>query len=195
MSGQLAGEGRSGAGELERARAVDDLLRRAYHGPPGDPAADAADTAGEKTVTASGAESWRQALAEDGWSRQLTTLEGWRKFTAAESRPPELPDARRWAAMPEPDQDLFDEYRLDYHTRLAAAATSTLRRVVTTGRRLTLLNRHATSARRGMILSGAAGTGKTTAITQFGKTHEGCRPGDHEQCSSAGAAWCGSIGS
>ena len=44
--------------------------------------------------------------------------------------------------------------------------------MVSTGRRLTLLNRHAISARRGLIVSGAAGTGKTTAITQFGKTHE-----------------------
>ncbi|WP_238413270.1 ATP-binding protein [Saccharothrix deserti] len=51
-------------------------------------------------------------------------------------------------------------------------ATSTIRQVVHAGRRLTLLNRHAISARRGLILSGAAGTGKTTAITQFGKTHE-----------------------
>jgi hypothetical protein len=74
--------------------------------------------------------------------------------------------------MTEAEQELFDEHRLDYHTRLAAAATSALRQVVTTGRRLTLLNRHATSARRGMIVSGHAGTGKTTAITQFGKTHE-----------------------
>lgn len=114
-------------------------------------------------VTGAGAESWRQALAEDGWSRQLTTLEGWRKFTAAGSRPPQLPDARQWAAMGEAEQELFDEYRLDYHTRLAAAATLTLRQVVTTGRRLTLLNRHAISARRGMLLSGAAGTGKATA--------------------------------
>ncbi|MFL9655105.1 TniB family NTP-binding protein [Streptomyces sp. PB17] len=52
------------------------------------------------------------------------------------------------------------------------AATSTLRAVVHAGRRLTLLNRHAISARRGLILSGAAGTGKTTALTQFGKTIE-----------------------
>src|SRR5437879_7804459 len=74
--------------------------------------------------------------------------------------------------MTEADRELYDEYRLDYHTRLAAAATSTLRQVVTTGQRLTLLNRHAISARRGLILSGAAGTGKTTAITQLGKTHE-----------------------
>jgi hypothetical protein len=104
--------------------------------------------------------SWRQALAEDGWSRHLTTLDGWRKFTMAETRPPDLLPDGQWAALPEADQVLYDEYRLDYHTRLAAA-TSALRQVVTTGRRLTLLNRHAISARRGMILSGAAGTGKT----------------------------------
>jgi Bacterial TniB protein len=123
-------------------------------------------------VTGADAGTWRKALAEDGWSRHLTTLDGWRKFTAAKTRPPDLPAGQQWAAMTEADQVLYDEYRLDYHTRLAAAATSTLRQVVTTGRRLTLLNRHAFSARRGMILSGAAGTGKTTAITQFGKTHE-----------------------
>ncbi|MFG3532266.1 TniB family NTP-binding protein [Streptomyces sp. NPDC047917] len=35
-----------------------------------------------------------------------------------------------------------------------------------------MLNRHAISARRGLILSGPAGTGKTTALTQFGKTVE-----------------------
>jgi hypothetical protein len=93
-------------------------------------------------------------LAEEGWSRHLTTLEGWREFTTAETIPPELLTGQQWAAMPETDQLLYDEFRLDYHTRL------------------TLLNRHAISARRGLILSGAAVTGKTTAITQFGKTHE-----------------------
>jgi hypothetical protein len=123
-------------------------------------------------VTGTDAGTWRKALAEDGWSRHLTTLDGWRKFTTSEARPPDLPDGQQWEAMTEADRELYDEYRLDYHTRLAAAATSTLRQVVTAGRRLTLLNRHAVSARRGMILSGAAGTGKTTAITQFAKTHE-----------------------
>jgi hypothetical protein len=33
VSGRLAGQGRQ-AGELERAEAVEELLRRAYHGPP-----------------------------------------------------------------------------------------------------------------------------------------------------------------
>jgi Bacterial TniB protein len=123
-------------------------------------------------VSGPDAHSWRQALAEEGWNRHLTALEGWRQFVTAEASPPSLVTDPQWAAMSEADQTLYEEFRLDYHTRLAAVATSTLRQVVTTGRRLTLLNRHAVSARRGLILSGAAGTGKTTAITQFGKTHE-----------------------
>jgi putative transposase len=45
VSGRLAEQGRGDAGELERAQAVDDLLRRAYHGPPDEPLADAAGTA------------------------------------------------------------------------------------------------------------------------------------------------------
>jgi hypothetical protein len=44
--------------------------------------------------------------------------------------------------------------------------------VLQAGRLLTLLNREAVSARRGLIVSGAPGTGKTTAVTQFGKRHE-----------------------
>ena len=125
--------------------------------------------------------SWRQALAEDGWSRHLTTLEGWRKFTAAEARPPELPDARRWEAMGEAEQELFDEYRLDNHTRLAAAATSTLRQVVTTGRRLTLLNRHAVSARRGMILSGERGRGRPPRSPSSAKPRPPTAPPPRDQ--------------
>ena len=85
---------------------------------------------------------------------------------------PDLLTEPDWTGLTEPDRLDYDEMRVDYHTRLAAVATSTLRQVVHTGRRLTLLNRHAVSARRGLILSGAAGTGKTTAITQFGKTHQ-----------------------
>lgn len=34
------------------------------------------------------------------------------------------------------------------------------------------LNRNQVSARRGLIVSGASGTGKTTALTQLGRTHE-----------------------
>jgi hypothetical protein len=37
---------------------------------------------------------------------------------------------------------------------------------------LVQLNRRQISARRGIIISGASGTGKTTALTQFGRAHE-----------------------
>ena len=115
---------------------------------------------------------WRSALEREDLHRYLTTLEGWREFTTQDPVPPDLLPAPALADL-SPDERLdYDDDRLDYHTRLTVAATSTLRTVVHAGRRLTLLNRHAISARRGLILSGAAGTGKTTALTQFGKTVE-----------------------
>jgi hypothetical protein len=119
----------------------------------------------------------RQAGGQAGdagqdWHRQLTTLEGWRAFTADAPAAPGLLPGPAWEQLAAADRAGYDERRLDYHTRLAVVATSTLRQVVTTGRRLALLNRHAISARRGLVLSGAAGTGKTTALTQFGKAHE-----------------------
>lgn len=122
------------------------------------------------TATASG-QAWRRTLDETDTHQHLTTLDGWRQFTAATANPPELLSDEQWQTLDDTGRADYDDLRLDYHTRLAAVATSSLRKVVTTGRRLTLLNRHAVSARRGLILSGAAGTGKTTAITQFGKTH------------------------
>jgi Bacterial TniB protein len=88
----------------------------------------------------------------------LTTKEGWRRFVSATHAPPAA------------DDDL--DARLGYHTRLAVVATPTVRAVTVAGRRLMLLNRHQVSGRRGLIVSGAAGTGKTTAITQLGRAHE-----------------------
>ena len=119
-----------------------------------------------------------QAVTGSDPHRHLTTLEGWRDFIHAAPAPPALLASGRYAALDEDARRAYDDERLDYHTRLGVVATSTLRKVVTTGRRLTLLNRHAISARQGMILSGAAGTGKTTAIAQFGKTHEAI---DHDR--------------
>ena len=104
--------------------------------------------------------------------KHLSTLDGWREFTSLAPGQPDLLAEAEYEALGSDARAAYDEERLDYHTRLGVAGTSVLRQVVTTCRRLTLLNRHAISARRGLILSGAAGTGKTTAITQLGKTHE-----------------------
>jgi hypothetical protein len=104
--------------------------------------------------------------------RHLTTLPGWRAFVADQPVIPELlSDAEREKLSPA-ERTRYDEGRIDHHTRLLVVATSTVQHTVTCGRRLVLLNRHTVSARRGMIVSGPAGTGKTTAITQLGRAHE-----------------------
>ena len=59
-----------------------------------------------------------------------------------------------------------------YHSRLLVVATSAIRKVITEGRRLSIPEPQAISGRCGLILSGPARTGKTTAITQLGKTIE-----------------------
>jgi hypothetical protein len=66
------------------------------------------------------------------------------------------------------EQDLYDEDRLDHHGRMRTVATSFVEKTAICGRRLTLLNRHAISTRRGLTVSGPAGTGKTIAITSWG---------------------------
>lgn len=119
-----------------------------------------------------GRAAWLAAVDDADQHHQLTTVEGWRQFVADAPRPPQLLPVGQWERLQGADRLADLEARLDYHTRLGVVATSALRQVVHTGRRLMLLNRHAISARRGLIVSGAAGTGKTTAITQFGKTYQ-----------------------
>ena len=49
---------------------------------------------------------------------------GPRKASApAGARPPDLTDGPQWQAITQADRELYDEFRLDYHNRLAAAAT------------------------------------------------------------------------
>jgi hypothetical protein len=103
----------------------------------------------------------------------LTTLAGWRQFVR---RPPvqaptEPPDGE-WAAG---NPELHAEHtrrRIEYHTELAALQTPELRRIVTTGRGLLLLNQRQYGARRGLLVSGEPTTGKSTAITQLGRAVE-----------------------
>ncbi|GAA2226596.1 ATP-binding protein [Kitasatospora cystarginea] len=105
-------------------------------------------------------------------TEQWTTLEGWRQFVAEEPPLPLPLTRRQWLSLTEDERVIRDDERIDHHTRLVIVATSAVRQAVTCGRRLVLLNRHARSGRRGLMLSGRSSTGKTTAITQLGRSHE-----------------------
>lgn len=103
---------------------------------------------------------------------QLTTKEGWRNFVERPSWMPERLSRRQWRELSTVERERYDEDRIDHHTRMLVIATSLVDHTVICGSRLILLNRHAISARRGLMVSGLAGTGKTTAITQLGLRHE-----------------------
>lgn len=55
---------------------------------------------------------------------------------------------------------------------MVVARTSTVREVVTTTKMLLQLNKHESGARRGLVVSGQAATGKTTSLIEVGKAHE-----------------------
>src|SRR5258708_33787934 len=61
---------------------------------------------------------------------------------------------------------------MEYHADLPLVNTPAIRQVIGTSRLLIRLNRHQVSARRGATISGASGTGKTTALSQLGRAHE-----------------------
>jgi hypothetical protein len=85
---------------------------------------------------------------------------------------PELLAEEVWAGLQDDKRLAYDEDRLDHHSRLLVIQTAVIRTIITEGRRLSYLNRHAISGRCGLIVSGPAGTGTTTAVTQLGKMTE-----------------------
>ena len=104
--------------------------------------------------------------------RQLTTLTGWRRFAGETLAVPELLAGEVRADLEDDKRLAYDEDRLEHHCRLLVIETPVIRKVITEGRRLSYLNRSAISGRCRLILSGPAGTGKTTAVSQLGKMTE-----------------------
>ncbi|MFE7115177.1 TniB family NTP-binding protein [Streptomyces sp. NPDC057654] len=102
----------------------------------------------------------------------LTTKEGWRRFVEHKPSPPPLLTAARQAALSEKEKLHHDDARRNYHADLPLVNTPTIQKVIATSRLLVQLNRQQISARRGVIISGASGTGKTTALSQLGRAHE-----------------------
>jgi hypothetical protein len=109
---------------------------------------------------------------EDPQLQALTTLAGWRQFASEVPAVPQLLDSKVWQGLEADKRAAYDDDRIAHHSRLLIVQTPAVRDVVTTGRRLAHLNRSAPYGRSGLIVSGPARTGKTTAITQLGKTIE-----------------------
>lgn len=101
----------------------------------------------------------------------LTTKEGWARWVdRAQPFPPEL--RNDWQQLLPPERAVYDDARLTYHSDMIVVNTPAIQDIIKTVRRLLVLNRQQVSARRGLIVTGVAGTGKTTGITQLGRAHE-----------------------
>ena len=100
-----------------------------------------------------------------------TTLEGWRSFISAD--PSELTVLpAQWEALGERDRRDYDEARIAHHAELVVVTTSAIAEITSEGQMLVLMNQREIGARRGLIVSGDAATGKTTSIKQLGRLHE-----------------------
>jgi hypothetical protein len=109
---------------------------------------------------------------DDPQLRSLTTMAGWRQFASEIPAVPQLMDGKVRQDLDPDKRAAYDDDRIAHHSRLLIVQTPAVRDVVTAGRRLAHLNRSAHYGRSGLIVSGPARTGKTTAITQLGKTIE-----------------------
>jgi Cdc6-like AAA superfamily ATPase len=109
---------------------------------------------------------------EVGADNPLTTKEGWRRFVDKQPDPPTLLSDGALAGLDAQSRAGYGEARIDYHADLPMVNTPVIRQVIATSRLLIQLNRHQISARRGVVISGASGTGKTTALSQLGRAHE-----------------------
>ncbi|KLO27165.1 TniB family NTP-binding protein [Mycobacterium haemophilum] len=114
-----------------------------------------------------------RSAGDEAWTEEpLTTKEGWRRFVDRAPAPVKVLDPAKLGRLSAEQRDAYDETRRVYHADLPLANTPTIQKVISTARLLVQLNRNQVSARRGLIVSGASGTGKTTALTQLGRTHE-----------------------
>jgi len=101
-----------------------------------------------------------------------TTLDGWRRFVNADPSAMALLPERCWSSLTETARRDYDEARIAHHAELVVVTTSTITDITNEGLLLTLMNQREIGARRGLIVSGAAATGKTTGVKQLGRVHE-----------------------
>lgn len=112
-------------------------------------------------------------MNRDGPRHPLTTREGWAAFASRPlPEPPGLLPAADLERLELAEREIYDEARMNYHSELLLVATPDIRQITTTGAKLIINNRGKQLGRRGLIVSGPSGTGKSTSITQLGKKHQ-----------------------
>jgi hypothetical protein len=111
-------------------------------------------------------------VSGDGLRHPLATREGWAAFVSrSRPEPPRLLSAADMERLDAAEREIYDDARMDYHSELVLVATPDIRKITTTGAKLIVNNRGKQLGRRGLIVSGPSGTGKSTSITQLGKMH------------------------
>ncbi len=108
----------------------------------------------------------------DDRRQPTTTLEGWRRFVEADPSGLALLPHDEWQALSDAARAGYDEARIAHHAELVVVTTSAIQEITNEGRLLTLMNQRENGARRGLIVTGGAATGKTTAIKQLGRFQE-----------------------
>jgi hypothetical protein len=86
--------------------------------------------------------------------------------------PPRLLAAADLERLHPDERELYDCARQDYHSELTLVATPDILKITRAGQRLVTSNRGKQLGRKGLMVSGPSGTGKSTSITQLGKIHQ-----------------------
>ena len=103
----------------------------------------------------------------------MSTKSGWHAFVSrSKPTPPTLLPESDFERLDEVEREIYNEARRDYHSELLLVATPSIRKISSVGMKLIANNRGKQLGRRGLIVSGPSGTGKSTSITQLGKRYQ-----------------------
>lgn len=112
-------------------------------------------------------------MSDSHLRQPLTTKEGWTAFVSrGRPQPPQLLPAGDLERLTGTEREIYDDARADYHSEVLLVATPDIRQITATGSKLIVGNRGKQLGRRGLIVSGPSGTGKSTSITQLGRKHQ-----------------------
>ena len=120
------------------------------------------------------AEKWWQPLTPGSWRVAAPRRPRWRAGAASST-----PTPPTWPCCPGTSGKASTRQTAGTMTtpgspiaELVVVSTSAITEITTEGQMLVLMNQREIGARRGLIVSGDAATGKTTSIKQLGRLHE-----------------------